>query len=499
MRTERKFRLHLASIGAAMLLLAGCGGGGSDGGVPAVPPPPPPSLGGGTGGTGAQAPVVSIGTITKGSIVLNGIRFDDSATSVTDDRNRTVAQLASGMVVKLRGRSDDGLNGQADRVDVENELRAAIQSISSTANQQSFVAAGVTVIADAQTLYANVTGFAALTVGQRVEVHGIRDAAGNVRATRIEAVGAAEGLDELRGTITAVTTAASQFTLNGSITVSYAGAGFSPAGTTSAALVTGALVEVRGALAGAVFTATQIDLENAEDDGFRGRDNEKTEYEGYVSAFTAHPGTFKVDGRDVRTSATTRFVGGAAADLANNVRVEAEGTSQGGVLVASKIEFKQSRILLHGRATVVNATAGSLVVLGQTVLVDAQTRIDTRGASGNSTSLSDLAVNECVEVRARLDGSRILAEEVKEPSGCGRELVQARVVAKNDANFTLTFLNGLGAGLANASTFRNATGATVTRAEFFALVTPASATAAGTLVKVKGDSLAAVEEAEIQN
>jgi Domain of unknown function (DUF5666) len=323
----------LAGVIAAVLL--GCGGGGGD----ATPPPaaPPPSLGGGTGGTGAQAPVVSSGTMAKGSIILNGIRYDDSATSVTDDRNRTATQLANGMAIKLRGRSDDNVTGQADRVDVENELRASIQSISTAGNTQSFVAAGLVVIVDSQTIYSNVAGFSSLTVGQRVEVHGPRDTGGNVRATRVEAVGAADGQDELRGTVSNVVTATRQFTLNGNVTVNYSGATFSPAGASATSLVAGALVEIHGSLAGAVFTATQIDLEDTEDEAFRGRDNEKTEFEGYVSGFTAHPGSFTVNGRSVQTTASTRFVGGTAADLANNVKVEAEGTSSSGTLVASKI------------------------------------------------------------------------------------------------------------------------------------------------------------------
>jgi hypothetical protein len=487
----------LASVIAAVLV--GCGGGGSDS-PPAPPVAPPPSLGGGTGGTGAQAPIVSSGTMAKGSIILNGIRYDDSATTVTDDRNRTAAQLANGMVIKLRGRSDDNTTGQADRVDVENELRATIQSISTAGNTQSFVAAGLVVIVDSQTVYSNVAGFSALTVGQRVEVHGSRDTNGNVRATRVEAVGAADGVDELRGTVSNVVTATSQFTLNGNITVNYNGAAFSPTGASATSLVAGALVEVHGLLAGTVFTATQVDLEDTEDDTFRGRDNEKTEFEGYVSGFTSHPGTFKVNGRNVQTTASTRFVGGTAADLANNVKVEAEGTSSSGTLVASKVEFKQSRVLLDGRATAVDATGRTLIVLGQTVRATAQTRIDTRSANGNSTSLGDLVPpNECVEVRAYLDGSTIVAEEVKEPSGCGKELVQARVVAKNDTTFTLTFLTNLNAALANASVFRNAAGQAITRAEFFAAVVPASATNVGTLVKVKGNSLTAVEEAELEN
>jgi hypothetical protein len=437
--------------------------------------------------------------MAKGSIILNGIRFDDSATTVTDDRNRTAAQLANGMAIKLRGRSDDNATGQADRVDVENELRASIQSISTAGNTQSFVAAGLVVIVDSQTVYSNVAGFASLTVGQRVEVHGPRDAAGNVRATRVEAVGAADGLDELRGTVSNVVTATQQFTLNGNVTVNYSGATFSPAGASATSLVAGALVEVRGSLAGAVLTATQIDLEDTEDEAFRGRDNEKAEFEGYVSGFTAHPGTFAVNGRSVRTTASTRFVGGTAADLANNVKVEAEGTSSSGTLVATKIEFKQSRILLYGLASAVNKTSGTVTVLNQVVTVNAQTKLDTRGASGSS--LDDLVAGvDCVEVRAYLDGSKLTAEEVKEPSSCSRELVQARVVAENETTFTLTFLNNLSASLGGAGTqFRNTAGQAISRAEFFAAVVPASASNVGTLVKVKGATLSSVEEAELQN
>jgi len=248
-----------------------------------------------------------------------------------------------------------------------------------------------------------------------------------------------------------------------------------------------------------VFTATQVDLEDAEDDAFRGRDGEKTEFEGFVSGFSAHPGTFKVNGRNVQTTASTRFVGGTSADLANNVKVEAEGVSNGGTLVASKVEFRQTRVLLDGRATAVDATGGTLVVLGQTVRANSQTQIDTLRGNANSILLADLLVGECAEIRAYLDGSTLVATEIKEPSGCNKELVQARVVAKSDTTFTLTFLNNLNASLANASTFRNLAGQSITRAEFFAAVTPASATNAGTLVKVKGNSLGAVEEAELED
>lgn len=482
MKTFSVLRARAALVLAG--LLAACGGGIE-----------------GTGSTPPQSAVTSSGVMAKGSVILNGVRFDDAGASVDDDRGRGVAQLSSGMVVRLRGRSDDSGNGVAERVQIENELRAPITSINAVASPQSFVAAGVTVLVDSSTVYANLAGFAALAVGTRVEVHGLRDAAGNLRAARVEGVGPGQGVDELRGAVSNVNAVALTFVLNGNVTVNYAGATFTPTGASPASLTNGVVVEVHGSLSGSVFTATRVEIEHLRDDGLGGRPNEKQEVEGFVTGFTAHPGTFFVNGRSVTTTASTRFVGGSAADLLNDAKVEAEGIVDAqGVLVASRIEFRNTRVLLHGRVTALDVGQRTLVVLGQTVRANDLTRIDTRGAGGNSTSLADLAVNaDCVEVRAALDGTAIVAEEIKEPSGCGDELVQARVSGENETAFTLTFFGSLNASLAAASSFQDRAGNAISRAQFFAAVTPAGAGALGTLVKVKGNSLGAVEEAELQD
>ncbi len=495
MNTSLFARLRAASLAlAGAALLAACGGG-TDGTGGTPPNPGPTSV------------ITSAGALTKTSapgITVNNIRFDDGAATIGDDRGRTRASLATGMVVKLRGRSDDNVNGTAERIELENEVRGAIASVNAAASPQSFVVAGLTVLVDSQTVYANVAGFGGLAAGLRVEVHGLRDATNLLRATRVEVVAAGDGLDEIRGPVSAINTTAKTFTLNGTQTVNYGGATFSPAGASDASLGAGTVVEVRGSLSGGVFTATQVDIEDLEDDSVRGRANEKQEIEGFVSGFTATPGSFKVDGRDVQTTASTRFVGGTAADLANNAKVEAEGTiNASGVLVASRIEFRSLRVLLHGRVTAVNASARTLVVLGQTVQANDLTRIDTRTPGGNGSALTDLVVNtDCVEVRAGLDGSTIVAEEIKEPSGCGKELVQARVTAKSDTAFTLTFFgpsSPLNASLTGASVFRDLNGNAISRAQFFAAVTAAGSGNAGTLVKVKGNSLSAVEEAELED
>ncbi len=483
-------RRHLATWGVAVLALSltGCGGGTDGTGV----------------GPSAGAAVTSSGAMTRGSVILNGTRFDDATAIITDDRGRGAARLETGMVVKLRGRSDDGVNGVADRIDIENEVRGSIQSIDAAASPQRFIVTGLTVLVDDQTAYANVAGFAALAIGLRVEVHGLRDAGGVLRATRVEAVGAQDGLDELRGAIGNLDTVADQFTLNGNVPVHYGGASFSPAGASEASLTAGVIVEVRGSFAGGVFTASRVEIEDLEDEPFRGLVGEKQEVEGFVSGFTAHPGSLQVNGRTVQTTASTRFEGGTAADLANGVKIEAEGRIDAqGVLVATKIAFKQTRVILHGRATAVDAAARTLVVLGQSVRADDLTRIDARSSAGNSTQLADIVANvDCVEVRGTLVAGSLVAEEIREPSGCSRDLVQARVLVEDEANARLGFFGNLVALLPANAQFRNLADAPITRAEFFAAVNAAGAGRAGTLVKLRGafaGGILTVEEAELED
>lgn len=460
--------------------------------------------GGGTDGTGATPELTSSGPITRGSVILNGTRFDETGAVVTDDRNRRASDLADGMVVKLRGRSDDGVTGRADRIDIENEVRGAIASIAPNADPQRFVVAGLTVLVDGETVFANVASFAALTVGMRVEVHGLRDAAGLLRATRVEANAPAP--DELRGPIGDLDLAAKRFTINGNVTVDYRNAIFSPAGTNEGHLTPGAVVEVRGSFGAGVFTALQLDIEAVEDALFAGRPNEKQQVEGFVSGFTNASATFQVGGRPVRLAASTRFEGGSAADLANDLRVEVEGTIDAvGVLVATKLAFKHVRQILHGLATGVSLAPPRVQVLGQTVLVTDLTRVETRGAGGgNSTLLADLVPNvDCVQVRGFAAGALFIADEIKEPSGCGDDLVQAPVTAKNTTRFELTFFGNLVARLDGAGVqFRDANGSSISRAAFFAAVTVPQPGAPGTLVKVKGrfDGNALVgEEAELED
>jgi hypothetical protein len=463
------------------------------------------ACGGGTDGTGAvpESAVTSSGVMTKGSVIVNGVRFDDAAAVVSDDRGRAAASLADGLVIRLRGRTDGGGNGTAERIDVENEVRGPVQSVDSAADPRQFVVAGLVILVDDATVFAGVPGFASLAPGLRVEVSGLRDANGLLRASRVEAVAAADGLDERRGVIGSVDTAADRFTLDGGIVVDYAAATIRPAGTGETALAAGAVVEVRGRLAGGVLSAAEVDVEALEDRVFQGEPNEKQQVEGFVSGFTVHPGSFFVNGRRVTTLASTVFAAGGPADLADNVPVVADGVIDvQGVLVATKIRFAKTRQILHGRVTALDAAQRTLVVLGQTVRANDLTRIDARPAVPGAPTdrLEDITPGtDCVETWGTAGGSVLLADWIREVSVCSRDLVQARVTAKDATAFTLTFLGGLVASMPATAQYRDAGEVPMSREAFFAAV---SAGAAATLVRVRGTydgTRLVAEEAELKN
>lgn len=477
-------------------LLGACGGGGGDGSPqPGAPVQPAASV------------TTAFGVVAKSAgssgISVNGVSFatNGGTTVRIDDNPKGVDDLRSGMVVKLRGR-DDGTTRTAERIEVENEVRGNVTAVDAAANPQAFTVGGLRVLVDDATVYANLNplGFAGIAVGGYVEVHGIRDAAGNLRATRVEGQvrDDANPADELKGTVGALDTNANTFAL-GAVTVNYGNATFSPAGAGEASLANGIVVEVHGAFntAGTVFTATRVDIEDLEDDngGLRPREGERNESEGFVTnlsvAAGATSGTFTLNGRTVSFSASTQFRGGSLADLANNVRVEVDGTVSGTTLVAREIRFKQPRVLLASQASAVDVANRRLTLFGRAVQLNDLTDVRTplTAITPNSTR---------VEVRAFIDGTGALIAERIEASNSGgaRDIVQAVVSAADPTGRTVTLL-GITASVSTAS-FRDIDDRPISEAQFFAAVTPGRTT-----VKVKGTSFnitsLRAEEAEIES
>jgi len=195
----------LLALGGLGLALAGCGGGDDLAGV-------------GTGGTGQIA--YSSGPVSGfGSVIVNGVRFDDRGARVTDDagRPRDLASLAIGMVVEVDGRvAEDGATGTAERIRIVSELRGPIESIDLQAGR--FAVLGAVVQTGVATAFPDARGLAGLAVGALVEVHGFADVtAALLRATLVEtpdAPVAARAL-KLRGTIGTLDAATGGFVVGG--------------------------------------------------------------------------------------------------------------------------------------------------------------------------------------------------------------------------------------------------------------------------------------------
>lgn len=362
-------------LAGLVLSLAACGGGGSSAGV-------------GTGGTGSLA----VGSISGfGSIIVNGVRYDDDGASVFDDDGNasSSSELALGMVVEIRGSvDDDGVNGTAKSVSYFAELKGPVTAVNVGAGTLTIFNQEVNVTA--ATVFDNAGGLSDLTVGNVVEVYGLPAANGTITATRIEreslTIADYGGDFRVRGAVETLTGANPnlQFTVS-TVTV-----------TTSAG------TDIDGTLADGVYVSVRLNKTAAVDGSYEAErvkvktrsyddDVDEAEIEGLVSEFTSLAAPFKVNGYPVQLDATVTYEEGVAGDLANGVRVEVDGNVVSGVLVAREVEFEDeeddggvdgsdSPFEFDGVATCSQTPCGSptgaFVVQGVTVQYDGSTQFD---------------------------------------------------------------------------------------------------------------------------
>ncbi|MBM4221940.1 MAG: hypothetical protein FJ170_08340, partial [Gammaproteobacteria bacterium] len=156
----------------ATLAAAGCGGGG--GGVSA----------------GIDRLGVTTGSINGfGSIIVNGVRYNTTGASFTvDDNPGGQDDLAVGQVVTIEWESsDNGTTFRARTVMYDDAVEGRITAISLVAG--TFDVLGQTVRVDAGTSFDSTISpgaLSSLAVNDIVEVSGLADAQGVIRATRIE-------------------------------------------------------------------------------------------------------------------------------------------------------------------------------------------------------------------------------------------------------------------------------------------------------------------------
>ena len=494
MKHIAKYMFVFAAVAAAVFALSACGGGG--GGT---------SSAGGTAGTGT--PVVTTGTMTQGSVKANGVHFLTGATAkIRQEDNGVVIEvqanqanedrlLRNGMTVKVKGRINDNpataeVEGEFEKVKPEPEARGQME-LKHTGNNgiDDFSVNGRHVFTDDSTVFEDrsVSGtftaiaFSNLSNTEKVEVHGGLDDIGNIHATRVERRHD-NAVDEARGTVSSLVPGTSFILTSGggSFTVNYSGATVTPTG---ASVASGNFVEVYGTFASGTFTATKIHIEDLEDAEFEPVEGQEQHVESFVSGFTSISSPFKVGDTTVDASAA-KFIGGSLVDLVDGVKVEAEGHHSVSILVASKIEFKRSRIVLEGLPT--GQTATQVTVAGKIAVISSLTR--NTYTSGR------------MRVRGYEDKSgAIIADRLENAGGGGgRDVVQARVTATNGSS-NLTLLGTLYSA-ATVPVYQDVNNNVISATVFFAAVVPKSSTNPGTLVKIKfGPGSTSYEEAELEN
>lgn len=368
---------------AALGLLAGCGGVDS-------------------GGTGTgSASTLAVGPITGfGSIIVNGVRYDDALAAISDDDGvvRTTAELKLGMSAEVIASAVSVVDGvataSASSIRVRSMIEGPVESIDLAAGQ--LLAIGQKVLIVAGTVF-DLGGSVPLAVGDLIEVHATLDVArSSYVATRIERR-AALARYKLRGVVTEFDPVGRTLRM-GALRIDWSGvAPDDPAST----LAPGRLLQLTLGPTPATGTRTALSIQA---DTLPLADRERVELEGRVTAFTSIT-EFQVDGVPVDARGA-RFDGGAAG-LVQGAKVEVKGSLRGGVLLAIEVEVEDDAggdqsFELHGSIESVDAAAMRFVVRGVTVGWNADTRFD-------SSSAADLVVGRRVEVRGRLssDGQAV--------------------------------------------------------------------------------------------
>ncbi len=335
-----------------------------------------------------------------GSVIVNGVRYDDRSATVQDDddgdRSRDVLKL--GMMVEVDGAQVDRATaqGKALRIRFGSEIVGPVGSVNAGAG--TLVVLGQTVQTTANTVFDDSLpgGLGALPVGAVVEVHALFDAAsGNYIATRIEDEDDTS-FYKLRGVIANLDTTAKTFTLGGEV-ISYGGL---TVAELSNVLANGQRVRVRlqTAPVGGQWVAVALRP------GVRKlEDREEAHLRGAITALSSSA-AFEVNGLPV-DAAGASFPDGTAG-VVLGAQVEVEGQVANGVLVATKVELdarhaeERHGIELHGRISALDKDAGTFMLRGERVNYGDGTIFSDGG------SAADLVDGSKVEVKATPSADR---------------------------------------------------------------------------------------------
>jgi hypothetical protein len=442
-----KYRTLVCTVAASAAALMSACGGGADGGI---------------GGTGTGQVGLSSGTITNfGSVWVNGVEFNSVGSTIRrDDDVIQSAQagddqtlLSRGMIARVDGSIVDK---KATTITANSAIKGRVEAVT---DANHWTVMGQTVQVDDQTVLKNGTP----VTNNYIEVHGLPVSPGVIAA----------GYVEIKSTLaatpfvaTGVVTAQVDTTLTiGTLTVNFASATTTdmPSGSWVGLIVRAKGSSCSGNPVCGTLTATQL-----EPGGLQVTAIDQAEIEGFVSGSTGS--TFLLDGQSVAVTAGTRYENGVAGDVADGVKLEAEGAISGGVLTATKISFRDG---IRIEADVLATAAGNITLTtlpGITVKVNSLT----------SLKGSAVVVGSHIRVRGRLGaGNSVIATELEGRSANKKVVLQGPV----SAPIASPVLNILGVAIdtSTATSFTGFGGAPTSRVPFF------SALIDGSSVKASGD------------
>ncbi len=394
-------QLTLALTVGAAALLAACGGGGSsEAPVTAATPTAAVSY--------AQGVVSGFG-----SVIVGGVRYDDSKATVVDADGSALpmTKLGLGSMVTVDAGAVDrsGNTAVASRFHLSDEVLGKVASVDTAA--QTMVVLGQTITVNASTVFDSsiATGLTQALVGTVLEVHGTAGTtAGQITATRVESATAATSY-HLRGTVAALDTTAKTFTM-GAATISYAGLAAADVPST---LANGVIVRAKlnTVQSGSSWVATALRGDKRVP-GSTGTGSTDTHIEGAITVFTSSA-AFEIGGVKVDASAAT-FPDGTTG-IALGARVEVTGTTNAsGTLVATQVELDDKPsaggkrpLELHGALSALDTTAKTFLL--RTVTVSYSGTVTYKNGT-----VADLANGKSVDVygvlssdRKKLEASRI--------------------------------------------------------------------------------------------
>ena len=349
----------VAALSFAAALVAGCGGGGDAA-----------TTGSSTTPATANTAAYTQGTITGfGSVIVNGVRFDESTATVTDEDGslQSASSLRLGMRVEVDSAKVDASTATARASAVR--YGAQVLGPVSAVGASTLTVLGQVVDITATTVFDDtlVGGLAAVAVGAVVKVHGLADAAtGHIVATRVEPETGATAY-KLRGTVASLDTTFKTFAMGGAV-ISYADLAASQVPPT---LANGVVLRVK-------LATTQVNgawvAQSLHVKASKPADSSVAHLRGAITAITAFTSAtaFAVDGLVV--DATNAAFPDGSIGVVLGAQVEVHGTVSNGVLVATRVSLESKhrgdddrKLELHGAITAVDTTAKTFVLRGVTV------------------------------------------------------------------------------------------------------------------------------------